>query len=525
MKETGTEPPPSNAVRQKSEPPLPQQFLQAFHVLLSSARLYQDNNRLLAASVQHFIATIKRFTREESEVTILCTAGSFYLQQDKLVYRRDATGLVQTMLLFFDRRGLNGLRFYPTIADAPLNHITTFARLLGRAEENEDPRSWLMAQLEKHHFSWVKLVDVQGVSFAEALATEIPAPGEQAGQKNEAKVEVKPDAGEGRDISAAEAQRRQRKKDAIKTYTYAMLSLQEVAHKVSVDRQASINKPLRMVQNMIDMVVDDSSIFMGLSTIRDYDDYTFTHSINVAILSICLGFQIGLAKSSLEILGLSALFHDLGKIDIPKEILNKPWRLTDNEFELMKRHSLNSVRRIVRLKASAELKAKILLPPFEHHLKYDLSGYPKTPRKKPISLMGRIITIADVFDAITAARVYRPVTLSPDRALGFMLAGSGKDFDPLLLKVFINMIGVYPVGTLLRLDHDEIGLVARYSGESEKNRELIVQLLTADGSGGFQKDREINLGQWNPVSGTFDRPIVESLHPAAYGIQPAEFLL
>ncbi|GBE13278.1 cyclic di-GMP phosphodiesterase response regulator RpfG [bacterium BMS3Abin13] len=517
--------PPAGAVRPKNEPPLPQQFLQALHVLLSSARLYRDNNRLLVASVQQFIATIKRLTREEAEVTLLCTAGGFYLQQDKLVYRRDAAGLVQTMLLFFDRRDLSGLRFYPAVADAPLSHITTFARLLDRAEEHEDPRAWLMAQLKKHHFSWVKHVNVRGLSLEETLATAESASGDRAGQKNAPKAEVKPDAPAERDISAVEAQRRQRKKDAIKTYIYAMLSLQEVAHKVSLNRQASINKPLRMVQNMIDMVVDDSNIFIGLSTIRDYDDYTFTHSINVAILSICLGFRIGLAKSSLEILGLSALFHDLGKIDIPKEILNKPWRLTDNEFELMKRHSLNSVRRIVRLKASVDLKAKILLPPFEHHLKYDLSGYPKTPRKKPISLMGRIITIADVFDAITATRVYRPVALSPDRALGFMLAGSGKDFDPLLLKVFINMIGVYPVGTLLRLDHDEIGLVARYSGESEKNKELVVQLLKADGRGGFQKDREINLGQWNPVSGTFNRPIVESLHPAAYGIQPAEFLL
>lgn len=511
--------PPSGSVRQKNEPPLPQQFLLAFHVLLSSARLYQDNNRLLTASVQHFVATLGRLTRDEAEVTLLRTVGGFYLQQDKLVYRRDATGLVQTMLLFFDRRGLNGLRFYPAIADAPLNHITTFARLLDRAAEHEDPRAWLTAQLKKHRFSWVKQVDVSGMSFAEAMAAEQAAPREQAG------AEGKADEPAGRDLSAAEAQRRQRKKDAVKTYTYAMLSLQEVAHKVSANRQASINKSLRIVQNMIDMVVDDSNIFMGLSTIRDYDDYTFTHSINVAILSICLGFQIGLSQSSLETLGLSALFHDLGKIDIPKEILNKPWRLSDNEFEIMKRHSLNSVRRIVRLNASPELKAKILLPPFEHHLKYDLSGYPQTPRKKPISLMGRIITIVDVFDAITTTRVYRPVTLSPDRALGFMLAGSGKDFDPLLLKVFINMIGVYPVGTLLRLDHDEIGLVARYIGESGENKGLVVQLLKTDGKGGFKKDREVNLGRWNPVSGTFNRPIVESLHPAAYGIQPAAFIL
>jgi len=495
----------------KQPPPLSQQFLQALHILINSARLYQDNNRLLVESVDRFVAIVRHLTKEEADVTLLSRSGIFYLQQDKLVYRKNATGLVQTLLLFFEKRGLGGLRFYPMIAEARLDQITRFARILDQSVQHENPAARLHEQLRSNQFSWVEDIDITEISVEETPMAEKTEPPDH--EEPDQKIELE------------ETKRLKKRKEGIKTYSYTILSLQEVAHKISIGRQAGINKPMRMIQNMVDMIIDDSNMFMSLSTIRDYDDYTFTHSINVAILSICLGLQIGLSKTSLETLGLSALFHDLGKIDIPKDILNKPDRLTDSEFKLMKQHSLNSVRRIIRLKTSSERKGKILLPPFEHHLKYDLSGYPQTPRHKPISLLGRIITIADVFDALTATRVYRDVALSPDRALGFMLEGSGKDFDPLLLKVFINMIGMYPVGTLLVLDHDEMGLVSKYNGESEQAKELWVLLLKTDEKGEFHKDREINLGQWNPKSGTFNRRILESLHPSAYGIQPAEFIL
>jgi hypothetical protein len=108
--------------------------------------------------------------------------------------------------------------------------------------------------------------------------------------------------------------------------------------------------------------------------------------------------------------------------------------LTAEEFEEVKHHSLNSVRQILRLHAPQNMKARILLPPFEHHLKYDLLGYPRTNRNKPVSLFGRILAIADVFDAITSPRKYRPTSLSPDRAIRLMMEGAGKDFDPILLK-------------------------------------------------------------------------------------------
>ena len=163
------------------------------------------------------------------------------------------------------------------------------------------------------------------------------------------------------------------------------------------------------------------------------------------------GRRIGLSRASLERLGICGFFHDLGKVEVPREIVTKPGALSATEWKEMQKHPLSSVRQILKLQASHDLKSKILLAPFEHHIRYDLSGYPKIHFIKQISLFGRILHIADVYDAITTPRVYRPLTLSPDQALSFMLEGSGTDSDPILLKVFAKMMGTFPVGTLLQV--------------------------------------------------------------------------
>lgn len=482
-------------------------FLLALHLLLNSVRIHQDNNRVLLSSVEQFAALLRQLLEEEDEVTLLTSAGRFYLQQEKVVYRANIAAIIGALLEFFEKRKLNGLRFFPAIEEAPTADIAAFARVLIKAENQEDPGLWLENELSEPRFSWVEPVPATDETLRE-VAAEAKHP-DQEGQNPQDKT----------------SREKGKKEQAVTTYGYAVLSLREIADKVSANRKSGIKKALRMVHKMIDMVTEDSNVLLGLSTIRDYDDYTYTHSLNVAILSLCLGQRIGLSRKSLEALTLSALFHDLGKIDVPKNILNKPGKLSDLEFTEMKNHSLYSVRRILLLKTAPQKKAEILLGPFEHHLKYDLSGYPRTPRHKPISLFGRIIAIADVFDAITAPRVYRPFAISPDRSLSIMQEGAGKDFDPVLLKVFINMIGVYPIGTVLTFESGEVGLVAKYSGEAGQDRDLWVQLLTPLRDEKFGKGELINLGPFDSAVKKYNRPISGSMHPATLNIQPADFLL
>jgi len=144
-----------------------------------------------------------------------------------------------------------------------------------------------------------------------------------------------------------------------------------------------IRKTKRLVQMLVDILSEDESLLLGMSTIRDFDDYTYTHSVNVAVLSLCLGKRIGLSRTAMERLGICGLFHDLGKTAISREILFKPEQLTNREFEEIERHPVKSVINIVKLNTDEDLKAKIIPPIFEHHLRYDLSGYPRHHREKP----------------------------------------------------------------------------------------------------------------------------------------------
>ncbi len=473
-----------------------EQFFIAYNRLIQMAKIHQDNNQILVECAGNFIAMLDRLSEEEPVVTIQVINGRFYLQHEKLSYHRETAGIIQAMLQFFQSRQIEGLRFSTAVKNTPelLNQAVTFARWLHAAGRQPTPLEWLAAKLEENGITWVEIVR---------------------------EIEELPEEEE--EISDQERRERERKKKARRTYACTLNSIKDVAERIGSKKQAGARKTVRIVQNMVDMVMVDEPVLLGLSTIRDYDDYTFSHSVNVAILAMYLGKRIGLSRESLERLGVCGLFHDLGKIEVPLDVLNKPTRLNRDELVVMQDHPLNSVRHILRLKASRELKSKIIIPPFEHHVREDLSGYPQTQRKKPMSFFGKILTIADVFDAMTTPRTYQE-PYSPDRALVLMLHGSGRYFDPILLKVFVGMLGLYPVGTLLILDTGEMGLVMEPPEKTDGSLPK-VQLLVADQQGRFRKSMIVNLAEVNPETGKPVRAVVKSMHPSTYNIQPAEFLL
>ena len=538
---------PGRQTDQKSDRFIGQRFVLALNNLLSTARIHQDNNRLLVQCVEQFLEVASQLLREEDEITLLVAVGGFNLQQEKVVFKRNAAGLIRKMLSFFAERQLDGLKFYQNLSYAALEDITAFARILNAGGRQDEPVAWLMKQMASDRFRWVDIIDPSQTEslesiFADAVTSTSNAPssfvtgGRQAAAGSSKSIATQTKAENARPTpprsvpsrpassSSPESRKKRTTKKAMRTYGYAMNSLQILSEKLSAGRYAGIGKAIHLVQNMVDLIMDDDNVLLGLSTIRDYDDYTFTHSVNVAILSICLGNRIGLSRTLLGKLGLSGLFHDLGKIDVPIDILNKPGRLSDEERQELQKHSLNSVRRIIRLRASYDKKSDILLAPFEHHLKFDLSGYPRTPWQKPLTLLGRIVAIADVYDAVTSQRIYRSKFLSPDQALGLMLKGAGTDFDPLLLKVFINMLGVYPVGTVLKFTGGEIGMVTTPPDSRQDSSELWVMQLREQGDGTYAKGIVHSLGHWDPDKGGFKRKIVESCHPSELGIQPAEFI-
>ena len=459
-------------------------LIQNTYRLIQAVRIHQDNNQLIKVCVERFRETISRL-KLETELKLWIFEGRFFVQKERLQYRKELVRIIQAMIDFFNRRGLQGMIFSPQISEAPLEEIVGFTRILIQSVEKEAPASWLEKQVKAAKWSWLRIL--KGLDFQR---------------------------GNDKDL----------REKARNTYFHALTSVKDVVQRVSVQGHSGIRKAKRMVQNMVDCLSQDESLFLCLSTIKDYDDYTYSHSVNVAVLSLCLGGRIGLSRTSLEHLGICGLFHDLGKVEIPHEILAKPGRLTQDEWLKMQNHPMASVRQILRLHASHDVKSKIVLAPFEHHVKYNLSGYPHVLFKNKVSLFGRILQITDVYDAITSPRIYRTSCLSPDEAIEFMMKGAGKDYDPVLLKVFAIMMGTYPVGTLLELDTGEMGIVSEYPMESGGHLPRVL-LLQKDGDGPYTRGEVIDLSEKDPETGSLRRNVIKSVSAASRGIQPAQFLL
>ena len=468
-----------------------EEFLLNFYSLTQNARIHSDKHTLVIRGIEKFSESIYNCVENES-LTLKISNDQLFINDEKLPYSRNTKNLFDNIIRYFDTRGLEGVRFLEAVKHASAEEILAFLRLLEQAGQKPEPLTWLTDCLAEQNIEWVELVK----------KSEIPQADQESSYKDKA----------------------ERWERARKDYTYAKASLEEVAQKIKDKKSVvGIGKTVRVVQDMATNVIEDEEVYAAISTLRVFDDYTFTHSVNVAMLSMCLGRRINLSRRTLASLGICALFHDLGKLEIPNEVLQKKDKLDHSELKLIEEHSLNSARLLLKLKASPDSKARILVPLFEHHLKYDLSGYPRADWKKPLTLFGKIISIADKYDTLTSSRAYRKSMLSPDRVLGYMLDHAGKDFDPILIKVFINILGLYPVGTLLRLDTDELALVVSSPSRNFSKRPLVC-VLEKEGEGSYKKREIINLDERDTETGNYVREIIETYHPATFGIQPVQHM-
>jgi putative nucleotidyltransferase with HDIG domain len=300
--------------------------------------------------------------------------------------------------------------------------------------------------------------------------------------------------------------------------------VKEVVDSINQQKALNIRKAKRLMQNAVNAIMQDDSTLLGLANIKNYDEYTFNHSVNVAIYAIALGQRIGIPKKHLSHLGMAGLFHDIGKTRIPKEILNKTDKLSPEEWSTMRFHPVIGTEIIMRMKEWGELSTRMINGAFEHHLRYDLAGYPKLTRKRKITLFGRIITIADFYDALVRPRVYNRFPYVSEKILGIMLERSGKDFDPAVVKVFINMIGIFPLGTLVLLNTNEIGVVTQIHEDTELiDRPKVCLIYYRDGE--YRKGDIVDLREMDEGTKDFKWGIVKTLDPNEYNINVAEFLI
>jgi len=230
-----------------------------------------------------------------------------------------------------------------------------------------------------------------------------------------------------------------------------------------IGKQVSTEQAGSVISSITDSVLSNDGTLVSLCRLKQRDQYTFQHSVSVSALLVTFCHAIGgFSKDDLQEIGLGGLFHDVGKMKIPDEILNKPGQLTDHEYSIMMTHVLEGVRYLGEGKVLGASTLKIVA---EHHERFDGTGYPKGLSRNGISLLGQMASLVDVYDAITSTRVYHKA-LEPVTALQRMYEWGGKHFDETLVHNFIKGIGIYPVGSLVHLDSGRLAIVVRQGAEN-----------------------------------------------------------
>jgi len=328
--------------------------------------------------------------------------------------------------------------------------------------------------------------------------------------------ELKEGGGGGMEVGARDARLLARR-----TFFKAIAAVKDVIQSVENEKVINLRQVKRVVQAIVDDILRDELFLLGLTTLKNYDEYTTNHSANVCVLSVSMGSRMGYSKIDLEALGMSAFFHDIGNTKWPKELLHKEGKPTPEEWRMIQMHPCTGVTALLKLKGLSDVVLRSALAVFEHHLYWDGSGgYPSVVRPRDPSLFARIIAIAQCFDALTSARAYRKAPFRPDLALKMMLERGGTAFDPVLMKVFINMIGVYPIGTLVLLGTGEVALVLAPNPNPDYLHLPRVRLLF--GTRGEPVEPEIIDLAASNGAGPGDRQILRSLDPESYGVNVAQ---
>lgn len=453
-------------------------------VSIRTAQIYDRENSVYTRQIENLFTSLEALLGKEQDIFLKSKEGYLFLNETRLKFSFDGYVSSKFVMEIFRK-----LSFESIIISSPLNReeLDEFVFILAKENvEGEDFFERLQKKVVSSNIQHIRI---------EKFATEW-------------------DTG---DESSPENQKKLAKKRFFKTLSVA----QEMVDSAKTGRSINTTKSKRAIQFLIDQLIKNEANLMSLTAIKNFDEYTFAHSVNVCILSVSLGARLGLPKRKLSELGFAALFHDIGKVKLPLNILNKPGELNEEEWEEVKKHPVFGVKALLSKRSLDRFSTRAMVVAFEHHLKLDLSGYPQLSFKKDLNLCSRIVTIADVYDSMTSGRVYTKTPLTPDEALRKMLEDEGRTFDPVLLKVFINMLGIYPAGSVVILDTGEVGVVMKANPTELSRPEAAI---IADKTGKKEKIETVDLTRIDEITGKYKRTILKVIDPRQYKLDIARYV-
>jgi HD-GYP domain-containing protein (c-di-GMP phosphodiesterase class II) len=479
MTSTNSQAPPRSPAGKTEE-----QLLNAFFVLYKTARIIEENNAAFQKQLNNFVRHLRAVAVQQGEVVIKTIHGHYFVNE--FMVRFDDTGLsgAADVVSEWRKLGLGGLCFNSTISPDEAARFFKFVAKIKPADHDLDS---ITARLASHGLSQVRLLS--------ARSLEVDQP------------------------KVSEEIRRQFRRIARTSFFRAMTVVEDVMVSTAEDREINTAKTKRVVRNLINQITRDEQSLIELTAIREYDDYTYAHSTNVTVYALVIGVQLGLDRARLSQLGFSALFHDVGKVKLPADLVRKPDAYDENDWVQMQRHPLLGAKTILRNMKLDFHTARAARATFEHHINNDFTGYPvQHYHRRDTNLFSKIISIVDSFDALSSGRVYIRKSLPADVVFKKMRYQMKVKFDPFLLRLFNDIVGTYPAGSLVLLTTDEIALVLT-NNEQDPARPYVK--IVGNRQGLLAEPMWVDLSSPEHA----DRKIIRQIDPARYDLQTSDFIL
>ncbi len=450
-------------------------------IMTRTAKIYEPNNSIFVNQLKDLFSLIQYKLQTEGEVSFMLRENTLYYMGTKMKFGFSTYTLFKFMSSEFHKKEISLLIFEQGLREEELTRfIVLFAK---KGKETENPFDEFQKEMKQN--------DIQHISIERIHPSELAKSSE---------------------------------KYAVRVFMMSIKHLKDIFEILKREETVPVNTTRRLIQSLFNHLVDNEPFMHGLTNIKNFDEYTLNHSVNVCLLALAVGRRLGLEKRELVDLGLSAFLHDYGKTEIPKEILRKPGKLDEKEREIIERHPHLGAEKLIHLKKFSHLPVRVINVAMEHHVKEDLTGYPQYQKKKNVNLYSKIVKICDFFDAMTTKRPYRSRVFTRDEVLKIMLEQSGVEFDPILMKVFVNLMGAFPVGTLVLLNTGEIGIVFEINMDPTFVKRPKVKII-ADEAGNKVDGKIIDLAERDQQTQKFKRAIVKSLDAERYQINVADYFL
>lgn len=457
-----------------------------FSASLKTAQIYEPNNLAFVSQVNPLFSLIQNVLKNEREAVFQFYENTLFFNSTRVKFDFLSYSKFKFLSDALREKDIGTVGFESGL---DIEQLTKFVVLLANSKgKQENPFEEFKEKIERSGIRHIFLIKTHSFEIAKSAKDD------------------------------------QTKQTAKKVFFKSVAHLKEAFSHEGSKKDLEIKTTRRLIRSIVSIISRDEAYMLGLTNIKNYDDYTINHSANVSILATCFGRRLGLEKKELIELGLSAFFHDIGKVEIPKDIVDKKEKLTEEERAMIQRHTYHGAGKLISLKSSGYLPVKALYVALEHHLWSNLSGYPKSWKKDTINLYSKVVKICDFFDAVTTQRPYRDHVFTRDEALNLMLEKSGEEFDPVLVKIFVNMLGVYPVGTLVALDTGEMGIVIETNPDAAFMLRPKVKII-ADVFGNKVDGEIVDLVEMDSVRRVYKRSIIKSLEPHKYGLQTADYFL